>query len=260
MMAEMTTRFDQLRQVFTDIGVSHLIPGFYDDPAFITAERQMPDLLNLYAEYSLLAAPKENSEEIACKIRRVISFLAPLVEAHGLDGKCMPTTLLLQRFLDKEGVWNFPQIGGAVVHFPQDSGLQEHSFEPTSCDGGTYGHSWTIAPPFIIDLTITKQFYSPEEQQHVQGFILTTDRSTPPPTPFVAPPEEHIQREFPSFSVSLGTSTIAYYPYGIGGPTETFEAIQHPVLDGLAPYLLFQRFRSLLLPKVSLCPSTLVGC
>lgn len=102
-IALMNTLFGELRNAFTQIGVNNLAPGFYDDPAFIQGERQLPTLLDSYAEYCRLAAATENQASIEQKIRGVVSFLSPLVAAHGLDGKCMPTTLLVQRFLDAEG-------------------------------------------------------------------------------------------------------------------------------------------------------------
>ena len=93
MIALMNTRFGELRNAFTQIGVNNLVPGFYDDPSFIQRELQLPTLLDCYAQYCHLAAATENQATIEQKIRRVVSFLSPLVAAHGLDGKCLPTTL-----------------------------------------------------------------------------------------------------------------------------------------------------------------------
>ena len=240
----MSTRFEELQETFTQNVVKKLIPGFYDDASFIEMERQVPTLLDVYAEYCHLAAGAKNQTDIEQKLRRVVSFLSPLVAAHGLDGKCMPTTLLIQRFLAAEGVWNFPQRGGVVVNFPTSSHLPRHEFDPIDVRGGTNSHAWNVAPPFIIDLTISKQFYSSEQQPHVVGAVFAKEVSAAPTSPFEDPPSAAMQKVFPPFSVPLGPCSIDYYPYGTGGPTEAFTQIQQPVLDGLTPFALFQRFRS----------------
>jgi hypothetical protein len=113
---------------------------------------------------------RESAEE---HILRVTAFLSSLPAAEKGDGRCMPTTLLLQRFLDEEGIWNFPQKGGMVVQFPGESMLRPKLLPPQSVSGGTYGHAWTVAPPFrVIDLTITRQFYTPAEQAYISGNLL----------------------------------------------------------------------------------------
>ena len=45
--------------------------------------------------------------------------------------------LLVQRFLDAEGVWNFPQKGGVVVNFPPESKLVPRVLEPTDVGQAT---------------------------------------------------------------------------------------------------------------------------
>jgi len=239
----MNTRFDKLKHAFREIGIANLVPGFYDDPAFLQAEQQVPSLLDAYAEYSVLAAAMDSETEVEQKVRRVVSFLSPLVAAHGENGKCMPTTLLVQRFLDAEGIWNFPQKGGVVVAFPDGSKLPPKEWDPTDCSEGTFGHTWNVAPPFIIDLTISKQFYSAAEQPYVEGDVFVKEVSTAPNSPFDEPPSATMQKLFPPFSVHLAQCSVAYYPYGTGGPTESFTEVTEPVLDGLTPVALFERFR-----------------
>jgi hypothetical protein len=155
----------------------------------------------------------------------------------------MPTTLLIQRFLDAEGVWNFPQKGGAVVAFPTEAGLQAKEFEPIDNSQGTFGHTWNVAPPFVIDLTIAKQFYSLEQQPHIVSTVLAKETSPASDSPFVDLPIAAMQERFPPFSVSLGQCTISYFPYGTGGPTESFSELTQPVLDGLRPFAIFERYR-----------------
>lgn len=199
-------------------------------------------MLDLYAEYCALAAAEESSTQIKNRIVRLVSFLSPLIAAQGGSGRCLPTTLLVQRFLDADGVWNFPQKGGVVVNFPPESKLVPKVFEPTDVGGGTYGHAWNVAPPFIIDLTIARQLYSSTEDEYICGDLFVEEVSTAPISPFSECPSETIQRLFPPFSAPLARCSISYYPYGTGGPTESFVAMTQPVLDNLPPFDLFQRF------------------
>lgn len=137
----------------------------------------------------------------------------------------------------------FSSDGGVVVNFPTGSHLPRHEFDPKHVRGGTNGHAWNVAPPFIIDLTISKQFYSSEQQPYVVGAVLANEISAAQTSPFDDPPSAVMQKLFPPFSMRLGPCSIDYFPYGIGGPNEEFTQMQQPVLDGLTPFVLFQRFR-----------------
>jgi hypothetical protein len=238
----MKARLLQLQRAFKNTGVSSLVPGFYDDPSFVKAEQEFPTLLDAYAGYCVLAAAEESSTEIKKRTVRLVSFLSPLIAAQGRNGRCLPTTLLVQRFLGAEGVWNFPQKGGIVLNFPPESKLLPKVLEPTDVGGHTFGHAWNVAPPFIIDLTIARQFYSSTEEAYISGDLLAEEVATAPISPFSERPSETIQRLFPPFSVPLAQCSISYYPYGTGGPTESFGAMTQPVLDKLTPFNLFQRF------------------
>ena len=155
----------------------------------------------------------------------------------------MPTTLLIQRFLDAEGIWNFPQKGGVVVAFPANSKLPPKELYPTDSTQGTFGHTWNVAPPFVIDLTISKQFYSDAEEVYIQGSVCAKEVSTAPKPPFSESPNAIMRRLFLPFCVQLAQCSVAYYPYGTGGPEESFAAATEPVLERLTPFALFERYR-----------------
>ena len=55
-------------------------------------------------------------------------------------------------------------------------------------------------------------------------------------------PNEKFRSLFPPFTTSLIPCNVSYYPYGTGGPSETFAEMRHPVLDGQKPFDLYQRF------------------
>jgi hypothetical protein len=171
--------------------------------------------------------------------------LSPLIAAQGRDGRCLPTTLLLQRFLDGEGVWNFPQKGGVVVRFPTESKLPPKIFEPLDGETGTFGHAWNIAPPFVIDLTIAKQFYTSAQETHISGFVLLVRNTATEAKPAFSEhglPSARIRELFPPFSVRLDQCLISYYPYGTGGPVEKFSEVKEPLLNGLRPFDLYRIF------------------
>jgi hypothetical protein len=212
----------------------------------LEAEKVNPSLLDDYAEYCILATTDDAYRESAEKgILRVTSFLSPLLAAEKSDGRCMPTTLLLQRFLDGEGIWNFPQKGGVVVQFPPESMLRPKLLQPQNATGGTYGHACTVAPPFrVVDLTIARQFYTPAEQGYISGDLMAKDvtAETEPVFRECGEPGEMIRSLFSPFTASLTPCTISYYPYGTGGPTETFAEMNNPILKSLRPLDLYQAF------------------
>jgi hypothetical protein len=71
----MIDRLQELLEAFEEAGISRLVPGFYNDLTFIQLERQYPDLLDLYAEYSLLAAGEQHITTIWERTERVADAL-----------------------------------------------------------------------------------------------------------------------------------------------------------------------------------------
>ncbi len=55
-------------------------------------------------------------------------------------------------------------------------------------------------------------------------------------------PSDNIRSLFPPFTTSLISCTVSYCPYGTGGPTEAFAEMKNPLLGGLRPFDLYQRF------------------
>ena len=238
----MTDRKSQLEAAFIRIGVTELKPGFYDDPAFMAAERINPSLLNEYAEYCLeISKDAAYLSRARGVVQRVVAFLYPLTVADNSAGQCMPTSLLVSRFLEAEGIWNFVVKGGVIVWFP---GLAPKVMEPQDAKGGTYGHSWVVAPPFeIVDLTISRQHYAPDQQREIDGYLLSELAAPEDPYPFPqGEPEITIRSRFRPIKTELGYVSISYVPYGIGGPEESFETMRKPILRGLSPFELYKRF------------------
>ncbi len=131
------------------------------------------------------------------------------------------------------------------MNFPPESKLAPKVLKPTEIDmnGNTFSHVWNVVPPFIVDLTISRQFYSSAEKTYITGDLLVKEAATAELlSPFPEQPSETIQRLFSRFSAPLAHCSISYYPYGTGGPTERFVEMVMPILDELKPFDLFQRF------------------
>jgi hypothetical protein len=248
----MSDRRHELETYFQTLGVCTIKPGFFDDPAFLAAETAAGDngLLQLYAEYCLLAAVDQPYLDNARRIiQRLASFMSPLLVEEGRNGRCMPATLLISRFLELEGIWNFSVKGGVVVRFPVKSGLSPKEIEPLEVNvpGGTYAHYWVCAPPFaIVDLSITRQFYTPEEQQFLKRDLLEdhVSRETEQLFSGLEQLSEQFRKTFPATRVEHDGCSISYVPIQIGGPGESFVAMPEPVLRGFRGFDLYKHFKS----------------
>ena len=235
----------EYKQFFQGLGVTCLKPGFFDHEAFLTAERQNSRLLEDYARYcQLVTADPEYRECARVAITETISYVAPYVQADDCQGLCVKIALLLSRFLERQGVWNYIENGGLVIQYPGDSKLRPKELDPHFFRGGTHGHGWLVAPPFrIIDLAITRQFYEGGEENYRPDMVISDDAEPTQPWPFPqGPPNREIARSFPPSLLRQGQLVLTYVPYGIGGPSESFEEMAHPSFNGLSPFDLFKKY------------------
>jgi len=253
----MSARRDELEAAFRSIGVVRLEPGFFDEPAFLKEEENIKangiGLLDFYAEYCLETAVGEGYLENArAVVNKVKAFIGPLLAEENRDGRCMPATLLISRFLEVEGIWNFIVKGGVVVRFPTESKLAPKILEPEDGHGGTFGHTWIVAPPFdVIDLTISRQFYSPKQLGIITDDVVQERVDIEIDTMFPSHQtlSETFKERFCPRRATINGCTISYVPYGIGGPNESFPNMGQPVLGGYTPFELYKRFKSQTSPE-----------
>lgn len=141
-------------------------PGFYDDAAFLAAERGDPKLLEAYAGFvDGLTLDQDYFKYARERVRETASFLLKELKADGRQGACIDLASAVSRFLERQGVWNYLVKGALTLSFPASSGLSSKHFWPIgngpSASGATAAHVWVRAPPFVVvDLTVAMQPYS----------------------------------------------------------------------------------------------------
>jgi hypothetical protein len=166
------------------LGLDTSVPGFYNTPAFVAAERVDPTILDAYAAHILSRryAPEYLSfaEE---RIRRTSAFLFKELRADGRLGACVDVSLVLGQFLERQGVWNFVTSGALSLHF-KDRTVPPRTFycfdeDPTP--GAVAAHVWVFAPPFhVVDLSLPLQPYDSTQARYVLEPVLARDAELRP--------------------------------------------------------------------------------
>lgn len=148
---------------FTALGITPDTPGFYDDPAFLQAETTDPALLHDYVRYvhDLQHSPEQLAHAEAT-VRSVATFLHERLVEDGRKGACVDMSLIMTRFLEREGVWSAAISGALRIETP----LGETNFGPITVGqtSASAAHAWVSAPPFaVVDVTVRQQPYASED-------------------------------------------------------------------------------------------------
>ena len=158
------------------LGVNTSKPGFYDQPAFLAAEKTDPALLEAYADF---VEERVHSKDYLASAERAVeqttTFLYERLLADGRKGACVDISLVLSQFLERQGIWNYLVKGALTVVFPPSSGFDPRYFCPLTFGNNpaVTGHAWVCAPPFrIVDLTLTMQPYTGGEEKYLDGPVL----------------------------------------------------------------------------------------
>lgn len=159
-------------------------PGFYDEPAFLAAERTDPTLLEAYAGFVQALPLDESYREYArARVKTTTTFLLEELKADGRNGACIDVSHALSRFLERQNVWNFIVSGAVTISFPASSGRPPKHFWPMGSGPHTLGakaaHMWVHAPPFaVVDLTLMMQSYENGEERWLPGAVVAEHLST----------------------------------------------------------------------------------
>lgn len=147
---------DRLRQ----LGIDTTRFGFYDQPAFLAAEQRDGAFLE---QYALWVQSRPRTADYDTRVRdivpRLAEFLADLFEREDMQRNCVHVSSMMQRILDRLGVWSFGLKGSMIAEVASEDLWRGQSM----CDipdfpGAELGHAWVVAPPFvIIDGTIRLQ-------------------------------------------------------------------------------------------------------
>lgn len=159
---------EALEATFMRLGCRDLVPGFYNDKAFLKAEQREPELLDRYAEY-VLARGQDADVDVEGVVRTTCDFLFTALCRHGRLGACIDISTLVSEFLGRQRVWSFVATGGARVDFPKVHSPELRMSPITAPDNpASTGHAWVVAPPFqVLDLTIFLQPYPPSVLSYV---------------------------------------------------------------------------------------------
>lgn len=156
-------------------------PGFYDEPAFLAAERTDPTLLEAYAAFvEARPLPEGYVQYARARVEQTASFLLKELRADGRKGACIDMSAAISRFLERQGVWNYIVTGAVTISFPASTGRAPKHFWPIGngpcTPGASAAHMWVNAPPFrIVDLTLAMQPYGNGEERWLPDAILAED-------------------------------------------------------------------------------------
>lgn len=156
-----------------------LAPGCYEHSDFHALERQAPDLLVRYALHVVTEGARRNLDKegaIRSVAERFSEALASLRFEESI-GQCVHVAGRLVRALEMLGVWCFSTKGSISV-YPSDGRDPDgkHFFAVDDIDfgGGTSGHFWVVAPPFmVIDCSLYYQGWEPGLRAMMDRLVLS---------------------------------------------------------------------------------------
>src|SRR2546422_7438954 len=267
----MPTR-EELENIFRRHGIDFTNPGFCDSREFQAVERNNPVFLKSYAEYvqklDLLAEYLEHARTV---VRDTAEFLYNQLVADGRRGACVDISGAVLRFLERQGIWCYVVCGGVRVEFPPESGIRVRRFCPLMHrnNNAFTGHAWIYAPPFkIVDVSISLQPYSEEQQRYFHGYTLAEQVDEPltpidvrdlmenelvedhvrryrqmPTMDNISADQRQFMREFPAQHLAKDGLSFTYIPVKISAPLEPLEKMLHPTLSGRRPLQVFEEFQ-----------------
>lgn len=246
-------------------------PGFYDEPAFIAAEERDPRLLEAYAAHvDQLQFDDGYLRYARARVRETTAFIVDRLWKDPRRGACVDVSLVLGRFLERQGVWNYGVRGAVAVSFPPKSRLRPYQMRR---QGDVPGHVWLRAPPFrIVDLTIALQDYSNGEERHLQKYIIEENARAEAPRvadllddsdrlalraslgrePRVADVNTFVTT---AWTVRRAETEIRYTPGGVTALDGTLEAAKNLRLSGKYPGELWLEYQQEKAPPTEYSPA-----
>jgi hypothetical protein len=227
-----------LERFFLNRGIDPSKIEFYNDPAFMKAEKGEIGFLEYFAAWVRLR-PRDGAydERVRKLVPRIANLLAAEVENDGQLGVCIDASMMLMKILETEGIWCYGVKGALSIEapsLPDPTYFWNYDLEPVA------GHVWLVAPPFeIIDITLKLQPYSRGERDILPLTVIeeTAKPFTPEPHHFCStdllhavylqkgmlPLDVHFQlypdlrrpvEHFPSYEVDTGKATRVRYACG----------------------------------------------
>lgn len=263
---------DSPTQFLDDLGLDTSRPGFYDDPRFVAEEANQPALLELYACF--IRAKRYDSDYLD-RAERVIGKAATFLQTRLAEtvqvGKCIDASMVLMRFLEKQGIWSYTAQGGLTAFLAMGTGIQPARFAPIMKKGNPAltGHAWLYAPPFVVvDVTVKLQQYRHGEEEFmpshvlakhaepclfdvydlvdadgIEAFVQLNGREPTLGDIESSQPGilEGIER-FRSVEIACDAARLRYVPIGVSAPSEPLEEWKNLQIQGKYPLQLYDEF------------------
>lgn len=156
------------------LGLKELLPGFYDAPEFLAAERRDKTMLDAYATFvEELAFTPAYLRYARERVAQTAEFLSSELIREGRQGACLDVSQTLSRFLERQGVWNYIAMGALTLTFEPSLGIPRRNFWALASGSSLECHSWLRVPPFdVVDLTMRQQAYLNGEGAHLPDTVL----------------------------------------------------------------------------------------
>tara|TARA_E500000305_G_scaffold90306_1_gene77559 strand:- start:168 stop:1025 length:858 start_codon:yes stop_codon:yes gene_type:complete len=142
------------------LGIDTTRFGFFDQPAFLAAERGESAFLE---QYALWVQTRPRTADYDARVRNIVprlaEFLADLFEREDMQRSCVHVSSMMQRILDRLGVWSFGLKGSMISEVAREDLWRGQAVcDVSDFPGAELGHAWVVAPPFVIvDGTIRLQ-------------------------------------------------------------------------------------------------------
>lgn len=233
------TSLNQIKLFFKKRKIDPTRVAFYNDPAFLAAERADPAFLEFYAAYVRLR-PRDPAYDthVRSVVPRAVAALAKEIQLDGQKGVCVDASMMLMKMLELHGVWSYGCNGALTIHSPKLSSPTH--FWPIDVND-VAGHVWLVAPPFeIVDVSLACQAYFRGEEKFLPLFLVAEGgrRIIPEATDYCSSEvlaharvrygrlprdihfrlDPHLKRRsqyFPSFEIISGDAKLHYCSGGI---------------------------------------------
>lgn len=262
-------KLDRLAGVFGAASIPTDNPGFDLHPNYLAAEKGNPRFLFNYGRF---VHWRDYDPAYLARAERIIRTAAEEVHRglriQGLHGACIVTSMILQRILDRHGVWNC-MVKGAFRAFKPDGStiFGIYPLDRDAAQGKENGHVWLYAPPFqVVDVTLNLQ----EEDESVTSLLpdivlakeaqaesrvaieemfnpklleVMDERGYTPPfllRKHLSHYESEIAKDFGAFIVPHRDVVLKYITTGFGGADGTLEKINGYTVHGKSAFEFYQ--------------------
>ena len=264
----------RLEREFKKLGILTVLPGFYDDPAFIKQEQIDPYILNKYAH--LVESKNYDGKYLEFarnSIEIVAEVMSSVVSDDGRQGACVDASGIVGRMLDELQIWNYVAKATLTVVFDSKTGLTPKHF--WDLDDGEFAaaHAFVVAPPFgVIDVTVSNQHWNDTQKSCLPHLVMADSWAIPKwDISDIAndriqlylkanriPPKQYLAQTNPQMLEVLSvlkprlivtdSVSLKYIPVAVGGFMEKLDGISNYKPTGMSALELFEE---MVLPRIT---------